>query len=273
MKDGDKLDFDKILVSLESFTKDKKKLKPKSWPSKTTKNEHSAAENCRKMPLRSKHSVVHDGYTYVTVGGESIGIYKAKRAVFIPSLGRYNQPLFDWTDGLDAKIVVFVAWYELMLYEEWRTNDCVMFLTLIPHVNNVECIGFARLHIFKFAQNIGRKDLWMIDDSVPVKELKVIERAPVELLDVFAAVEEKMDLEEKCLLMGINTTYAIQATNPITLADNRYHLNRRTPTSMVHVYCGQFTSGKNCPNFYLPTLSRGCPMCSSNHQGWLGGYN
>lgn len=160
VKEGEeKLDIELILhddLSLKSFTKDMKKLKPQSWPSRIIKDEHSAAVNCHQMSLRSKHSEVHDGYTYVMVGGNSEGISKAKRAVFIPSLGRYKLHLFDWPDDLDAKMVVFVAWYELMLYEEWRTNDHVMFLTVIPLVGDVECIGFARHHIFKFAQNIGR---------------------------------------------------------------------------------------------------------------------
>ena len=258
MKEGeDELDIEKILHDDLSFTEDMKKLKPELWSSHIVKDEHSAAVNCRQMSLRSKHSKVHDGNTYVMVGGNSEGISKAKRVVFIPSLGRYKLHLFDWPVDLDAKIVVFVAMYELMLYEEWRTNDCVMFLTVIPHVGDVECIGFARHHIFKFAQNIGRWHLWMIDDSVPVNELKVgFTGAKVKLLDVFADVEEKMDEEKQCLLMGINTTHAIQSTKPETLADNRYHRNKRTPTSMVYVFCGKFSDGDGeyCPNFYLVDL-------------------
>ena len=258
MGEADKLDIEKILrddKSLRDFTEDMKKLEIKSWPSQIIKDEHSAAVKYREMSLRSKQSEVHDGYTYVMVGGNSEGISKAKRAVFIPSLGRYKLHLFDWPDDLDAKIVVFVAWYELMLYEEWRTNDHVMFLTVIPHVNDVECIGFARHHIFKFAQNIKRRYLWMIDDSVPVDELKAgIDGEAVELLRVFGDVERKMKKETECLLMGINTTKAIQSTKPATLADNRYHCNTRTPTSMVYVFCGKFTDGQYCRNFYLADL-------------------
>ena len=97
----------------------------------------------------------------------------------------------------------------------------------------------------------------MIDDSVPVNELKVgITGAKVKLLDVFADLEAKMDEEEQCLLMGINTTHAIQSTKSVTLADNRYHCNKRTPTSMVYVFCGKFSDGDGeyCPNFYLADL-------------------
>lgn len=263
-KGEDKLDIEKILGdddSLKSFTEDMKTLKPKSWPSHIIKD--SAAVNCPKMPLRSKHSVVHDGYTYVMVGGDSEGISEAKRAVFIPSLGRYKLPLFDWPDDLKSKIVVFVAWYELMLYEEWRTNNHVMFLTVIPHVDDVECIGFARHHIFKFAQNIGRQYLWMIDDSVPVDQLQEgiidlkeekITSKPVGLSVVFEEVEAKMVEEKVCLLMGINTTNAITYTKSTTLHQNRYLRNERTPTSMVYVFCGEFNDDTYCPNFYLADL-------------------
>jgi hypothetical protein len=64
-----------------------------------------------------------------------------------------------------------------------------------------------------------------------------------------------MDEEKHCPLMGINTTYAIQNTNFTALHINRYLRNNRTHTSMVYVFCGKFSDGKYCPNFYLADLT------------------
>ena len=251
----DHLDMHKILGNFDAFVEDMRLAKIAPWPEQSKPlGLKDQVKVCPNATPRQMHNFHFDSYSYHLVGGDGQQLKSSNRTIFIPSRGRHNLQLLErWPEVPNTSIVVFVPWFELMLYEEWRTNDAMLFLAVLPLLQDVECIGFTRHHIFHFAQMTGLAEFWMIDDSVDVTNIRRDEER-VDLTAMLEDVEKKMDSEADCLLMGINTVNAYKKTSLAKLEKERYPQNRRAPTSIVRVYCGETDKGTHFTNHYCPKL-------------------
>ena len=94
-------------------------------------------------------------------------------------------------------------------------------------------------HIVQLARHWGLDEFWMIDDSVPMSELKQMtwkfsERLDkaISFKDVILAVKSLQEKYRNAALIGLTSTHSVQTLKE---TPSRCYINTRTPTTCVFV--------------------------------------